>query len=188
MGRDGCVVRVRDLVATPWPNGRGLTRDIVRRTRADGAIDWLVSLAELGADAPFSHFPGIDRIFTLVSGGPVELAVGPGAPMRCGLLVPAHFPGDVPTGSRLLGGAGRALNAFVDRGRRRARVATLALAAGHAVPLADAVEVLYCVSGSVEVDGARVGPDDVLTGAGAGEARAVAGPAVLVAVEIAGAG
>ncbi len=55
----------------PWANGRGMTRELIR----DPDGKWRLSVADLEQDAPFSAFPGVDRLFILVAGR-VRLTVG----------------------------------------------------------------------------------------------------------------
>ena len=53
--------------ATPWRNGAGLTRELW----VGGAGDvpaWRLSLADLTTDAPFSLYPGYDRVFLPLDG------------------------------------------------------------------------------------------------------------------------
>lgn len=179
------LVRASALTPSPWPNGRGVTRDVVRHETASGGIDWLVSIADLEEDAAFSHFPGIDRVFTLVAGGPVDLTLGDDPPMRCHLLAPSCFPGDRPTTCTMRGiGPSRALNLFVDRGLRRARAVALTLAAGHEARTGGSTAAVHCASGSVRIGGTVLEPGDTLLRVGAREIRAVAGPASVVLAEI----
>lgn len=179
------LVRASGLTASPWPNSCGVTRDVFRQTNAAGGIDWLVSIADLAEDAPFSHLPGIDRIFTLVSGDPVDLTLDADPPMRCRLLVPSCFPGDRPTRCTLRGGPGRALNVFVDRRLRRARVTVQTVASGHAAWAGAATAAVFCASGSVRIGETILAPDDTLLRSGAAEIRALGGrPASVVLAEI----
>ncbi len=66
---------VEDLPATPWKNGGGVTREIVCQPTGAGIgdFDWRVSIAHIASDGPFSAFPGVDRVITLLSGGGVHL-------------------------------------------------------------------------------------------------------------------
>lgn len=50
--------------SAPWANGRGSTRELAH----DARRSWRLSIADIGQDAPFSTFPGIDRIFIVVDG------------------------------------------------------------------------------------------------------------------------
>lgn len=180
----GRVVRAADLVPRPWPNGLGITRDVARADRPDGRFAWLLSIADLERDAPFSHFPDCDRVFTLVAGDPIVLSVG-GAEIRSGLLVPTLFPGDRPTTSRITGAPGRAFNVFVDRRSRRAAVSAANLAAGHAVSVRGEEAAVHCVAGDVAAgEGSVIGPGDTWVGAGGATLRATDRPSVVILVAI----
>ena len=69
------IVRFSDLTPRPWPNGRGITRDVANLRSSDGSYDWLISIAELVEDVEFSHYAGCDRIFTLIGANPVDLHI-----------------------------------------------------------------------------------------------------------------
>ena len=171
------------LVEAPWRNGLGVSRDIVRRP------GWTISVAELERDAPFSVYPGMDRIFTPIAGlSPPQLAFDGGAFEPCPLLVPKPFPGDVPTLSRIPA-PGRAFNVIVERDVAQARVTVLHLAAGDALEAPDAPHVLlYCVSGGLAVAGELLGPGDSILGAGPARPGAAAADGVAIVVEIRAAG
>ncbi|MFJ2742231.1 HutD family protein [Streptomyces sp. NPDC087440] len=113
------LLRAADRVAVPWKNGGGITREIAARPQeATGeGFGWRVSLAEVAADGPFSAFPGVDRVLTMVEGDGMDLALEGIGPRRVDTrFVPQHFPGDVPTGCRLLGGSVVNLNVMHRRG------------------------------------------------------------------------
>lgn len=67
--------RRADLVAQPWKNGGGLTREIVSWPPGSGVtdFDWRVSIARIASSGPFSAFPGVDRVITLLEGAGVTL-------------------------------------------------------------------------------------------------------------------
>jgi environmental stress-induced protein Ves len=178
------IVRAGSLVPVPWPNGLGVTRDIVSRRREDRSIVFLVSLADLTQDAPFSHLPQIDRTFTLVEGDPVILMFDGGVEIRCAPLTPAFFPGDRPVACRLTGAPAKALNVMVDRRERRAAVRILRLAAGAQAPLGRGVSAVHCVEGALDTPLGRLEPRDTLIGP-CSAVTASGGPAAFVAVEFA---
>ncbi|WP_104063623.1 HutD family protein [Arthrobacter sp. 4R501] len=73
------------LAKSAWANGTGYTKEIgVGFDRGKGFFvnagsteyQWRLSLAELTRPADFSLLPGIDRVFTLASPGPVVMTVG----------------------------------------------------------------------------------------------------------------
>ncbi|WGL51675.1 HutD family protein [Nocardioides sp. BP30] len=61
------------VVPVPWPNGAGTTRELAMDRGPDGEVRWRVSVADLTHSAPFSLFPGLDRLF--VPMGAVRLVV-----------------------------------------------------------------------------------------------------------------
>jgi len=68
-------VAAADVAPRPWQNGGGTARDLLMWPSAD---DWRVrvALAEIEADGPFSSYPKVQRVFTIVGGGAVELSIG----------------------------------------------------------------------------------------------------------------
>lgn len=178
------IVRAAALTPTPWPNGRGVTRDILSRRRPDGSIELLISLADLTQDAPFSHLPEIDRTFTLVEGDPVVLLFEGFEDLSCALLRPAFFPGDRPTACRLTGGPAKAFNVMVDRRLGRASVRPLRVADGAGAPLGPDVTAVHCVDGTVETPSGDLGPRDTSVGS-CERILAKGGAATVLVVEIA---
>ena len=171
------------LVATPWKNGLGVSRDIASATKPGGGFGWTISIAELERDAAFSHYPEVDRVFTPIAGTAPSLSFAGGPFEPCPLLVPTRFPGDGPT-PRRGPGPGRAFNVFHDCRAFRAAVAVLPLRAGTRLELPDApVVLLHCLSGGIEA-AAALHPGDSLWSDGApGIATAVAdGVGISVAI------
>ena len=176
------LIPAASLVAAPWRNGRGVSRDIVRHPA------WTVSIADLEADGPFSDYPNVDRIFTPISGDPPpELAFDGGAFEACPLLVPKPFAGDIPTSSRIPA-PGRAFNVLVERGVMRAEVTVMPVVAGAVMDAPDAPDVVvHCLSGGLDVGGTSLGPGDSVMGAGPGHVTATEdGVAIVVAVRAVG--
>lgn len=155
------------LVPAPWRNGLGVSREIISRTRPDGALAWQVGIADLERDAPFSHYPGCDRIFTPLSGDPrPELAFNGGPFHPCTVLLPKRFSGDWATLSRVPA-PGQAFNVIVDRQLHSAGVSVLRLEQADPVPLPEAtLFVLHCLSAVVQFGAHTVGPGDSLLGQG----------------------
>ena len=88
------------LVATPWKNGGGVTREIVRRPLGANmeSFDWRVSIAEDSVNGEFSRFPGVDRVIVLLEGESCALdSVNHRVDTP---LVPFSFSGDEPIGHR----------------------------------------------------------------------------------------
>ncbi|CAB3752768.1 Protein Ves [Paraburkholderia solisilvae] len=64
------LIRAADLLAAPWKNGGGVTREIAAYPHAAGydTFIWRVSLADVEQAGPFSRFAGVDRTLVLLSG------------------------------------------------------------------------------------------------------------------------
>jgi environmental stress-induced protein Ves len=131
-------VSLADVVATPWRNGGGSTRELL--AWPDGTR-WQVriSIADIGQDGPFSSYPGIERWFAVLEGAGVDLRVA-GAPLRLQtgsqLL---RFDGAAAVDCALLDGPTRDFNLMAAPGaaqlRRLAGVTRVAWAAHALVAL-----------------------------------------------------
>ena len=66
----GRILRADELRPVPWRNGQGVTRQIAAMPPGADADDllWRVSLADVVGPAPFSRFPGVDRVIVLLDG------------------------------------------------------------------------------------------------------------------------
>ena len=119
------------LPATPWKNGGGSTREIACWPPGAGfdAFDWRVSIASIASSGPFSVFAGVDRIITLLDGDGVRLQ-GEGIDHRLATpLAPFAFSGDARIDCTLLGAASSDFNVMTRRGRFRASLQVLRVAA-----------------------------------------------------------
>lgn len=112
------------VAPTPWRNGAGATRELATGTEAAGRVLWRISVADLDRDAPFSTFPGLDRLFVAL--GPLRLTVN-GRQQRLAAGDQARFAGEAPV-AVALDTPTQALNVMTRRGVCRAQV-TLRLAA-----------------------------------------------------------
>ncbi|MFK8849051.1 HutD family protein [Streptomyces sp. Ac-502] len=118
------VLRAAGRTATAWSNGGGVTREIAAAPPGAGweTFDWRVSLAEVGRDGPYSALPGVDRVLTVAEGAGLELTVDGTRHVLPGPYRPFAFPGDAPTGCRLLDGPVVNFNVMLRRGRATATV------------------------------------------------------------------
>lgn len=173
------------LRSAPWRNGRGVSREIVTHDKPGGGFGWQVGIAELDGDAPFSHYPGCDRIFTPVAGElPPALSFNGGPFQDCPLLVPHRFAGDWQTLARVPA-PGRAFNVVFDRARHSARVAVLHLAAADPVSVTDSTRfVLHCLDATVAFGQQSVAPGDSLAGMGPALLGTATGAGTALLVEI----
>ena len=142
------------LRPVPWKNGGGSTTEIAVFPQDAGIeeFDWRLTLATVGADGPFSRFPGVERTLVLLDGHGMTLdidgettLVSKGEPL-------VAFDGESAVNAKLNRGSSTAFNAMtrLDRcwhrfGRRvldgpssfvaRAHVTLLFLAEGEALEL-----------------------------------------------------
>jgi uncharacterized protein len=186
----GRLVPAARFRAMPWRNGGGTTWEIARgRIDSQGADDdddawhWRFSIAEIASDGPFSAFPHIDRLLTVVEGAGIALTID-GAEPR--LLHPGddiQFRGEAAIGCALVAGPTRDLNLMVDR-----RVARLVPGGeGRRIVAAEGeTVVLYAleeVGLRVEAERSVVSAGDAVVGCGETEAVIERGRAVWARIE-----
>jgi uncharacterized protein len=181
--------------AMPWRNGGGTTWEIARgrfdsERLAEGEWHWRLSLAEIAVDGPFSVFPNIDRLLTVLTGDGLELSLG-AAPARILRALDAiAFPGEVNVSCRLLAGPTRDLNLMVDR--RLARYAAGLTRPGEMARLAPAAVLLVlALDGPAELgtgEGSIVVPEGAAAIVEAGEESMVLGKAFWARIEAVGNG
>ncbi|MFM0556328.1 HutD family protein [Paraburkholderia sediminicola] len=150
------LIRGADLVAAPWKNGGGVTREVAAFPEGAGldAFVWRVSIADVAQTGPFSRFSGIDRTLVLLSGAGMLLDEADGAHgMKTHELTQAldmaRFTGEAQIDARLVDGATRDFNLMVRRDAAQGEVEVWRGATQRTLS-ADAV-LLYCAEGSVSV-------------------------------------
>ncbi|MFM0044469.1 HutD family protein [Paraburkholderia sediminicola] len=152
------LIRGADLVAAPWKNGGGVTREVAAFPEGAGldAFVWRVSIADVAQAGPFSRFAGIDRTLVLLSGAGMLLDetddAGTHAVNTLALIQPldiAEFAGEAQIDARLVDGATRDFNLMVRRGAAVGETEVWRGATQRTVS-ADVV-LLFCASGSVSV-------------------------------------
>ncbi|MEW9586071.1 HutD family protein [Paraburkholderia sp. DGU8] len=156
------LIRGADLVAAPWKNGGGVTREVAVFPANAGLDDfvWRVSIADVAQGGPFSRFEGVDRTLVLCSGAGMVLDETASRNERHSkshtLAHPldiARFDGDAQIDARLIDGATRDFNLMV---RRDAAQGTLDVWRGQSQhstqhTLSADVALLFCASGSVSL-------------------------------------
>ncbi|HBN2490310.1 TPA: HutD family protein [Klebsiella oxytoca] len=118
-------VQFSTLPVTPWKNGGGETREIVSVASPDAPFLWRASIATLENDGPFSPFPGVDRVITLLEGQPLWLR-GDNIAQRLMLWQPWAFAGEWPLASEGISGRGLDFNIMTQRARAASRVSVVA--------------------------------------------------------------
>ena len=149
------IIRLADCPPQPWKNGMGQTREIAVQPSAGDSQDflWRVSIAQVNSAAPFSTFPGVDRVIALLEGAGFSMAFDNGqvhdltTPFK-----PFAFPGEAHVSVQLAGGPTSDFNLMV---RRAFASGGLRAMRGPAKHLCDRATVLiYCARGVIDtVDG-----------------------------------
>jgi uncharacterized protein len=151
------IVRYKSLIATPWKNGGGVTREAIRVPSEAEAFGWRVSFAQIDASGPFSDFSGYERHMVLLRGAGVRLNFDGGK--HASLLAVgdyAHFDGAVPTHARLHQGPCIDMNLFVSKALHTAVTSVLRVHRSFTWPAADEQTMLaVAIDGGVVVEDAR---------------------------------
>ncbi|WP_042340078.1 HutD/Ves family protein [Paraburkholderia ferrariae] len=174
------LLRGADLVASPWKNGGGVTREIaaapiagciaggIAGAAAGTALDtfaWRVSVADVAQAGPFSRFEGVDRTLVLLEGAGMMLdEAGPTARTHA-LTAPldvARFAGETALTARLVDGPTRDFNLMVRRGAARGtldvwRTATSCRSTAETL-------LLFCARGPVAISVNDAAPVTLATG------------------------
>ncbi|EIF31719.1 hypothetical protein BCh11DRAFT_07251 [Burkholderia sp. Ch1-1] len=153
------LIRGAELVAAPWKNGGGVTREVAAFPEGAGldAFVWRVSVADVAQAGPFSRFAGIDRTLVLLSGAGMLLDEAGDGSSAHGVktyaltqaLDMAHFTGEARIEARLVDGATRDFNLMVRRDAAQGEVQVWRGPTQRTLS-ADAV-LLYCAQGAVRV-------------------------------------
>ena len=107
-----------------WKNGGGVTHEIARQDHEDRLL-WRLSIAEVATDGPFSAFPGLSRILTVIEGAGLVLHA-PGETLMALPMQPLAFSGDLAIDGRLIDGPLRDFNLIFDGARLVGSVLPLA--------------------------------------------------------------
>lgn len=145
------ILRLADSPLRPWKNGLGRTREIAVHPPEAGMDDflWRVSVAEVDSAAPFSSFPGIDRVIVLLDGAGFAMTLDD---VRTHALTVPHapfaFPGEAKVTVALAGGPTRDFNLMLRRGRVRGCVEVWREAGPRAPDTS--LALVYCARGAIE--------------------------------------
>ena len=157
------IIRKEEYREGRWRNGMGVSWDIAADVASGDDFGWRFALARIDADVPFSAYPGVDRVFTLIEGGGLDLDLDGGPTLVVDRLhVPHPFPGDVAVRCRLRAGPCRALNLFT---RRDSWSATAEVLSSGAEIAHDGPILLFALSGAADVNGAALGQGDAAVAA-----------------------
>lgn len=147
------ILRSADRAPSAWKNGGGITHEVAAEPPGAGLDDfgWRVSLAEVASGGPFSAFPQVDRVITLVSGHGMELSVD-GVPTELAEPgVPFAFSGDAAVDCRLLDGPVVDFNVMTRRGRFAATVETMAAGRREVTAAGPTTILIVALAGSAAI-------------------------------------
>ncbi len=145
------ILKKADLVETPWKNGGGITRDIASEMDG-GAIIWRLSMADVSTAGPFSSFPGLTRVLTVIDGGGMILHA-PDADLQADYAKPVRFDGATAIVAELTEGPLRDFNLMFDASRCNAEAVPESgpLQSGALGGNVDTA-ILHCIAGSARVN------------------------------------
>jgi environmental stress-induced protein Ves len=177
-------VDLSDVPPTPWANGRGTTREMLRHCSSDGALICRVAVADVVAPGPFSLLPGVDRTLVLIA--------GKGFDLRCGerlitvrALEPVSFSGDEPFEAESVAGPSRDLNVMSGRGIAET---TVTIHRGSFTDTAGDLSCYFVAAGSFGAsltDGRPLSSGELLEVSGEpGRPIALAGAGAVVAIRV----
>ena len=149
------IIHLTDCPSRPWKNGLGQTREIAVQPSTDDSTGflWRASIAEVTSAAPFSAFPGIDRVIALLAGAGFSMTLDASRVHALTTpFAPFAFPGEAAVDVQLAGGPTRDFNLMVRRALARGELQVWREPAVH---VADpAVVLIYCAHGVIDtVDG-----------------------------------
>lgn len=145
------IIRSHEFSEGRWRNGMGVSWDIASDPPGAEDFGWRFATARIERDVPFSDYPGVDRIFTLIAGDGLALDFADGNRLDVAKrFVPHPFACDVASFCRLNGGPCMALNLFM---RREQWTADAAILSSGAEITHDGPILLFALEGAADADG-----------------------------------
>ena len=157
------LIRYAELAATPWKNGGGITRELACHPAGASMQDfvWRISIADVGQSGPFSSFPGIDRVITLLDGDGMQLQF---ADDSChdltDTLAPYAFRGEDQLHAQLIDRPSRDFNLMLRRDAAQGNVEVKRVS-GTLNSNASAL-LLFCARGEWRADTRSIAQNDAL--------------------------
>jgi environmental stress-induced protein Ves len=155
------LIKLDQCPLQPWKNGLGRTRELAAQPAIDGGAGflWRVSIAEVDSAAPFSRFPGIDRVIVLLDGTGFDMILD--GRQRHALTTrhaPFAFPGEAQVEVELAAGPTRDFNLMVQRAYAGGEI--LVWQGADARQADPATVLVYCARGRVETSEGVLAPGD----------------------------
>ena len=131
----------------PWKNGGGVTRMLLSQDGPKG-VAWRLSLADIQTDGPFSTFPGLQRILTIVAGDGIVLR-NTEHTLEARPFTPLPFSGALELESLRIGSDTQAFNLMFDANQVQGNVSVLR--PGHSE--LSGTNVVFVMQGTVRISG-----------------------------------
>lgn len=130
----------------PWKNGLGVTEDVLSATLpSSGELAWKISLATIDRSAPFSHFPGIDRMLMPISADGLSLEID-GVVNPVPQFAVVTFPGEAPVAATRVTRTQQDLNVMASREGVRATLSHRYIVGTTGMPTVDEGEIVVVVA------------------------------------------
>jgi environmental stress-induced protein Ves len=152
------IIRAADCRTMPWKNGKGITTEIAVSPEGSSLsdFDWRVSMAQVGADGPFSSFAGLDRTLSVLTGHGIRLAFSDGETVTLDATsAPFAFAADRAVDGLLIDGPIIDLNVMSRRGAWTHSVERVSGPGEHRIA-GEAVLLLVAPQGGWSVDDATL--------------------------------
>ncbi|MDX2144613.1 MAG: HutD family protein [Rhodospirillaceae bacterium] len=175
-----------ERASAPWKNGGGVTQDVMIWPSGASldSFDWRISIADILTDGPFSIFPGISRVLTVIQGDGLRLAIGGAEPVELdSASPPLAFSGEAVCHATLTKGRLRDLNVMARRGAYSVSVRRLHVI-GETVIRCDAETTLAVALDPLTCGGERLNCEDAALAASGENLRVAASTARVVVAEI----
>jgi environmental stress-induced protein Ves len=98
----------------PWRNGRGTSFQVWPRGKVAAGAGFQLNLTPISAGGPFSHYPGVDRVLTVVQGSGLSFEGREGS-MAAGDAI--AFAGEAAMTAHLANGPVTVFNLLIQRAR-----------------------------------------------------------------------
>ena len=177
------IIRRASLVATPWKNGGGVTRQIACLPPAADIsnFDWRISTAEVSQDGAFSRFDGVDRRLYILEGAGLDLRFGGQDALRLRTGEHIDFAGEADVHGVLIDGPVTDLNIMVRRDRMRMRAERISVDGTADIEHGWGMAALFVLKGEMSVMDSVAQPNDTVLLDGT-QAMTVSGSAELLLI------
>ncbi len=140
------IVTPQEWKEVPWRNGRGVSREILTRP------DLTLNRTPITHGAPFSSYPGFDRLLAVLSGDLLLTVNGIASRLGPGDLI--RFAGEGPTAAEIGGDAVEVFNLIADR--TRWKISGVRLTGQTELAARGGLIVAHVAAGTQNVDGLPV--------------------------------